>query len=137
MAAGSASDGRTPASLTVEKQLWPSDDPGRFDLIVNGVTVKAAAGDGGKVTLQVPPGTYNISESPVAGTDPAAYDSTVGCRTSTRRRSVLRSGPAWNGLTLKAGAQAACTFTNVRKAPAPVPAIVVTSLLSRLRRRIV
>ena len=49
-----------PASLTVEKQLWPSDDPGRFDLIVNGVTVKTAAGDGDKVTIPLPPGTYNV-----------------------------------------------------------------------------
>ena len=116
-----------PASLTVEKQLWPSDDPGRFDLIVNGVTVKPAAGDGDKVTIPVPPGTYNVSESAVAGTDPAAYDSTVSCRTVTRRRSVLRSGPAWNGLVLRAGDQATCTFVNVRKAPppAPVPAIAL------------
>jgi hypothetical protein len=114
-----------PASLTVEKQLWPSDDAGRFDLIVNGVTVKAAAGDGDKVTIPVPPGTYNVSESAVAGTDPAAYDSTVSCRAVTRRRSVLRSGPAWNGLVLKAGDQASCTFVNVRRSPTPVPAIAI------------
>ena len=110
-----------PASLTVEKQLWPADDPGRFDLIVNGVTVKAAAGDGDKVTIPVPPGTYNVSESAVAGTDAAAFDSTVNCRTVTRRRSVRRSGPAWNGLVLQAGDQATCTFVNVRKAPLTVP----------------
>ena len=116
-----------PASLTVEKQLWPSDDPGRFDLIVNGVTVKPAAGDGDKVTIPVPPGTYNVSESAAAGTDPAAYDSTVSCRTVTRRRSVLRSGTAWNGLVLRAGNQATCTFVNVRKAlpTDPVPAIAL------------
>jgi hypothetical protein len=114
-----------PARLTVEKQLWPSDDPGRFDLIVNGVTVKAAAGDGDKVTLPVPPGTFNVSESAVAGTDPADYESTVRCRAVTRRRSVLRSGPAWTGLVLKAGDQAECTFTNVRRGPAAVPAIAL------------
>ena len=116
-----------PASLTVEKQLWPADDPGRFDLIVNGVTVMPAAGDGDKVTFPVPPGTYNVSESAVAGTDPAAYVSTVSCRTVTRRRSVLRSGPAWNGLVLKAGDQATCTFVNVRKPlpTEPVPAIAL------------
>ena len=45
-----------PASLTVEKQLWPADDPGRFDLKVNGETVKAAAGDGDKVTISLAPG---------------------------------------------------------------------------------
>ncbi len=103
-----------PASLTVEKQLWPADDPGRFDLIVNGVTVVSAAGDGDKTTLFVAPGTYNVSESAVAGTDPSLYESSVVCRSLTRRRGVLRSGVAWNGLVLQAGGQASCTFTNTR-----------------------
>jgi hypothetical protein len=111
-----------PASLTVEKQLWPADDPGRFDLIVNGVTVLPAAGDGGSVTISVPPGTYNISEAAVPGTDPAAYESSVSCRTVTRRRSVVRSGPAWNGLVLRAGDQATCTFVNARPG---VPGIAI------------
>jgi hypothetical protein len=116
-----------PASLTVEKQLWPSDDPGRFDLIVNGETVKAAAGDGDKVTLAVLPGTYNVSEAAVAGTDPSAYVSTVNCKAVTRRRGVLRSGTSWDGLVLTAGGQATCTFENVRKTspPVPVPAIAL------------
>ncbi len=61
----------------------------------------------------------------MTGTDPADYDSTVSCRTVTRRPSVPRSGAAWNGLRLKAGDQAACTFVNVRGGPAPVPAIAV------------
>ena len=103
-----------PATLTVEKQLWPADDPGRFDLIVDGVTVKAGAGDGDKVTLSLPPGTYNVSESAAAGTDGSLYRSTVSCRTVTRGRGVLRSRTAWNGLVLQAGAQATCTFVNAR-----------------------
>lgn len=110
-----------PAILTVEKQLWPSGDQGRFDLIVNGRTVVAAAGDGGTVTIPLPPGTYNVSESAVAGTDAAAYDSTVSCRTVTRRRGVERSGQAWNGLVLTAGNHAACTFVNMRKGLVAVP----------------
>ncbi|WP_028066830.1 DUF7507 domain-containing protein [Solirubrobacter soli] len=114
-----------PASLTVEKQLWPADDPGRFDLIVNGVTVKAAAGDGDTVTFPVPPGTYNVSESAAAGTDPSLYESTVTCRTVTRRRGILRSGTAWNGLVLRAGGHGLCTFTNTR-AGAPGIAIEKT-----------
>jgi len=109
-----------PAVLTVEKQLWPANDPGRFDLIVNGVTVKAAAGDGDRVTLLVAPGTYNISESAAAGTDPSLYTSSVRCRAVTRRRSVLRSGTAWSGLALQAASLGFCRFVNVR---AGAPAI--------------
>lgn len=114
-----------PATLTIEKQLWPADDPGRFNLIVNGVTVLAAAGDGDKITLTLAPGTYNVSESAVAGTDPSLYESSVSCRSVTRRRGVLRSGPAWNGLVLQAGSQASCTFVNAR-AGAPGIAIEKT-----------
>jgi hypothetical protein len=50
----------------------------------------------------------------VPGTNPADFESSVSCTTVTRRRSVLRSGPAWNGLVLQAGNQATCTFVNAR-----------------------
>ena len=117
-------DAWVPASLTVEKQLWPSDDPARFDLVVHGVTVRAADGDGDTITISVPPGTYDVSESAVAGTDTADFVSTVSCRPVTRRRSVLRSGTAWNGLVLRAGGQATCTFGNVnRTSRDPVPPV--------------
>jgi len=114
-----------PATLTIEKQLWPADDPGRFDLIVNGDVVKAAAGDNDKVVLSVAPGTFNISESAAAGTDPSLYESTVSCRPVTRRRGVLRSGTAWNGLVLQAGGQASCVFTNTR---AGAPGIAIEKI---------
>jgi hypothetical protein len=103
-----------PAHLTIEKQLWPADDPGRFDFIVNGQTVKAGAGDGDSITIAVAPGTYNVSEAASAGTDPAAYESSVTCSAITRRRGTLRSGPVYEGLVLLAGGQARCTFVNAR-----------------------
>ena len=111
-----------PAALTVEKELWPAGDPGRFDLIVNGVTVFPAAGDGDKITLFLAPGKYNVSESAVAGTDPALYTSSVSCGTVTRRRGAPRSGVSWDGLVLQAGGQASCTFVNKR---AGVPGIAL------------
>jgi hypothetical protein len=51
----------------------------------------------------------------------------VNCKPATRRRSVQRSGTAWNGLVLSAGGQATCTFVNVHRAlpTAPVPAIAL------------
>lgn len=103
-----------PASLTLEKQLWPADDPGRFDLLVNGETVKAAAGDGDTVTIPVAPGSYDVSEAAAAGTDPSLYTSTVTCRAVTSRRGGLRNGTAWNGLVLRAGEHGSCTFVNAR-----------------------
>ncbi|RKQ90323.1 hypothetical protein C8N24_0124 [Solirubrobacter pauli] len=114
-----------PATLTLEKQLWPSDDPGRFDLIVNGVTAVAAAGDGDTITLALRPGTYAVQESAVAGTDAALYTSTVTCRAVTTRRGVLRSGASWTGLRLRAGDHGLCTFVNAR-AGAPGIAIEKT-----------
>ena len=116
-----------PASLTVEKQLWPSDDPGRFDLIVNGRTVKPAAGDGDKVTISVPPGTYNVSESAAAGTDPAAYvidgelqDGHAPAERAALRPGVERAGPEGGQpghVHVREPAQA--------PPPAPVPAIAL------------
>jgi uncharacterized repeat protein (TIGR01451 family) len=103
-----------PAQLTVEKELWPADDPGRFDLKVNGQTVLPAAGDGATTTLQLVPGSYDVTEQAAPGTDPAAYRSTVTCQPTTRRRGRLRAGTGYLGLVLRAGDHATCTFTNVR-----------------------
>ena len=103
-----------PAQLTVEKELWPADDGGRFDLIVNGTTVVPGAGDGASTTIAVPPGSYDITEAAVPPTDAGAYRSTVRCRPTTRRRSALRTGTGYTGLVLRAGEHATCTFTNVR-----------------------
>ena len=111
-----------PARLTVRKRLWPARDPGRFDLLVNGTVVVAAAGDGAKITIPVRPGSYDITEAAVAPTDAGAYRSTVECRPTTTRRGRLRAGVGYHGLVLVAGEQATCTFTNVRP---PAPAIAI------------
>ena len=103
-----------PAWLTVRKELWPPEDPGRFNLIVNGITVRPAAGDGDSITFPVRPGTYNVSEAAVAGTDPAAFESSVTCRATTARHGTLRSGPVYTSLALLAGQHGTCTFVNIR-----------------------
>ncbi len=111
-----------PAQLTVRKQLFPSGDPGRFDLIVNGVTVVSAAGDGDSRTAAVRPGTYSFSEAAVAPTDAADYTSSVTCRTTPRARGRTRTGTAFTDLVVHAGDQVTCTFYNVRDG---VPAIAI------------
>jgi hypothetical protein len=103
-----------PAQLTVRKRLWPNDDPGRFDLKVNGVTVVPAAGDGASTTIALRPGSYDVTEAAVPPTNAGDYRSTVRCRTTSRRRGVLRAGVGYAGLVLRAGARGSCTFVNVR-----------------------
>jgi hypothetical protein len=102
-----------PATLVVKKQLEPSSDPGRFDLLVNRTVVIAGAGDGATRGRRVPPGAYTISEVAAAGTDPALYRSTVECKPGTRRTQV-RSGSVYLNLQLRSGQLAVCTFRNVR-----------------------
>jgi hypothetical protein len=103
-----------PARLTLEKEVEPPDDPGRFDLMVNGQVELAGAGDGASITIGVPPGVYNISEVAAIGTDGALYRSTVECRRNPIRRGSSRSGTVFEDLPLAAGDRATCTFRNIR-----------------------
>jgi hypothetical protein len=109
------------AQLVVRKELEPSGDPGRFDLLVNGRVVVAAAGDGARRMVAVGPGVYTVSEAAVAGTNPADYRSTVECKRGTRRKQV-RAGGVYERLTLSSGERVVCTFRNVRNG---APAIAI------------
>jgi hypothetical protein len=102
-----------PATLVVKKQLEPNSDPGRFDLLVNQTVVVAGAGDGAIRGSRVRPGAYTVSETAVAGTNPADYRSTVECKRGTRRTQA-RSGGVYANLQLLSGQLAVCTFRNVR-----------------------
>jgi uncharacterized repeat protein (TIGR01451 family) len=102
------------ARLVVRKELEPSSDPGRFNLLVDGTIVVAGAGDGASRTLAVRPGVHTISERAVAGTNPANYLSSVDCKRGVRR-AQRRSGPVYTELTLVGGETAVCTFRNVRR----------------------
>jgi hypothetical protein len=110
-----------PATLTVEKELEPTTDTGRFDLFVNGRLAISAAGNGANRTQRVRPGAYTVSEAAVTGTNPLNYRSAVECKVGTRRRQV-RSGGVYANLQLSSGQHAVCTFRNVRNgAPTPAP----------------
>jgi hypothetical protein len=102
-----------PAQLTLEKVIEPADDPGRFDLLVNGKVELEAAGDEDSTTISVPPGTYTVSEIAVPGTNPADYRSTVECRRNPTRRGSRRAGTVY-AIPLFAGDRASCTFRNIR-----------------------
>jgi uncharacterized repeat protein (TIGR01451 family) len=114
-----------PAQLTVEKQLAPTDDPGRFDLIVNDHVVVPAAGDGASRTLLLPPGSYTVSEQPTPSTNGADYASSVACRQNVNRRRKRRSSVSFT-VQLSAGQRASCVFRNTLIVPdVPVPEIAI------------
>ncbi len=111
---------RGPA-LIMEKETYPADDPGRFDLRLDGTTV-AAAVQNGYVTDPTPtrPGKHVVSSVPVRGAAASEYGSSVQCRTHGRRAAVeagrtatIRTGPELLGT---------CVFIDVRAdAPDPLP----------------
>ena len=110
-----------PARLAVRKRLSPPDDPRRFDLLVNGQVVVAAAGDRDGTTLEVPPGSYTVEERAVEGTDPTTYRSTVECKVGAAP-AIRRPGASFGRITLQSGASARCTARNVRPG---MPAIAI------------
>jgi hypothetical protein len=118
-----------PARLTVEKEIEPADDPGRFDLRVTGPGgfefVLPGAGDGASETISVPPGNYEVSEVPAAGTNGSDYRSTVECGVTAAQPGRRRSGTVFESVSLSAGDQATCTFRNIRPG---VPAIAIRKI---------
>ena len=97
----------------------PADDPGFFNLQVNGQTW-AIGGNGtttGPVTIGVGEGT--VSETAGPGTDLANYDSTVAC-SRNGKVEVSAPGTKVDGAVAQ-GDVVVCTFTNTRKPTAPPP----------------
>jgi hypothetical protein len=98
--------------LTVRKELFPDNDLGRFDLLVNGRVVIPSAGDGASRTLTgLRPGTYTVSEVAAPGTNPANYTSTPDCQIGTGR--TRRGAGLSQTIRLNSGEAATCTFRNV------------------------
>ena len=93
--------------ITVIKKLVPASDAGRFDLKVDGTTVKAAAGDGGTGTTSSSPG---------------AHGQRVGCgrheprrlHASTECKKTRHDGPGW--VHRQSGDEVVCTITNTARA---------------------
>ena len=98
--------------ITVIKKLVPATDAGRFDLKVDGATVKAAAGDGGTGSTYVTPGAHQVTETAVSGTNLADYTASIDCKTTTARTY----GTGGDGYVHpKPGDDITCTITNTRK----------------------
>jgi hypothetical protein len=101
-------------TITVVKVLSPANDPGTFDLTVDGTTVASGIGDGGSGSKQVDPGQHSIGEIAHSGSSLANY-------------TVTYSANCANGLvTVTAGQNVTCTITNTRNRESTPPPPVIT-----------
>ena len=103
------------ATITLTKQLVPASSPGRFDLKVAGTVVRASAGNGTSGSIQLPAGSYRVSESGAAGTSLDDYATSIACTVNGN------PGPSANGtthldVTVVKDDVVKCTLTNKRKA---------------------
>lgn len=96
------------------KDLDPADDPGRFDLALNGTTYDNGGqgyGDGGSTGfVSVPVGAVTLAESAHAGTVAGKYASSVSCDSGKGG-----AGGTSHGFSIAYGESVSCTFTNHRK----------------------
>jgi uncharacterized repeat protein (TIGR01451 family) len=124
-ATASVSSPKCQGSITITKLLNPSDDPGRFNLEIDGESVRAEgpAGDGDTTgAIAVTAATHTVGESG-AGTDLWLYDIQIVCRTSAGAGDVVAaSGSASVQVAVRSGEALVCTITNTRKiGPGPGP----------------
>jgi hypothetical protein len=118
-AAASSSSTRCTATILIRKVTAPANDPGIFNLLLNG-HVLATGGNGasaGPYTIGI--GEGSVSETAGPGTNLADYESTVTCtRNGTVEVSVTATkvdGAVANGDNV------VCTFTNRRITTPPTP----------------
>jgi uncharacterized repeat protein (TIGR01451 family) len=107
------------ARLTVVKRLEPSDDPGLFDLRVNGTTFAPRVGDRGTTgPLEFELGTYTVSERGAGGTRLADYSTSITCR-NDGRVVARETGPSVSVELRRETDDIVCTITNTRTATPP------------------
>jgi hypothetical protein len=100
-------------TIEVKKSLSPTDDPGRFDLQIDGTTRTTNVGnDGTTGTITVPTGTnHSVGETAAGGTSLADYSTQIAC---SRNGSAAESGPGTtlNNITVGANDTVVCAITN-------------------------
>ena len=128
-ASASASSPPCQGTLRIDKSLSPADDPGRFDLQIDG----SVAGTGANVTNQgttgdvavvaVPSGTLHlVEETAAAGTNLSNYETTIVCRQGGGAGSVVASGPGTSlAVPVAAGGTVVCVTDNTRLPVPPLP----------------
>src|SRR5439155_1362278 len=107
----------TTGRLEVKKSLSPSNDPGLFDLKIDGTTEASNVGNGGTTgEKQVSAGTHTVSEGGGTGTNAGDYTASVVCRDGNGSGSVVAAGSGSVPLNVPVnqGADIVCTITNTR-----------------------
>jgi uncharacterized repeat protein (TIGR01451 family) len=116
--------------LRIDKILVPADDPGRFNLEIDGVPAGSGRGVGHLGTtgdVAVPAGQHRVGEEGVQGTSLADYDTTIACR-DNRGRGTVRSAVQGTDLVVDVaeGQEVVCTIENTRRTRPPVPPLPPT-----------
>jgi hypothetical protein len=102
--------------LTVIKHLVPENDPGRFDLRVNGDIRAPSVGDGGTThPIRLPFGAHAVTETGAGGTDLARYDISTTCVDQDGRTVAHNAdGPDVSPVLSRQSHDIQCTITNER-----------------------
>ena len=104
-----------PATVTVDKLCVPANDPGKFDLTIDGAVVKHRVGCGETTgRIHVRPGLHRVGES-AAGR--GEYATVTGGDCSPNGLVYVRPGHA-----------ATCLITNVRRPPRPSATLTVDKI---------
>jgi hypothetical protein len=118
-------------TLEVRKTIVPAEDPGRFDLQIDGTTVATNVGDGGSTGEQTvtsgpaaAPVNHNVAEVPAAGSDLdprlTFYTKGVVCKDANGTGAIVAQNvfPATAAPALDVpivdGADVVCDITNTR-----------------------
>ena len=100
---------RNPGKLTVVKDLIPANDDGTFNLKIEDEVV-ATGGDGATGSRDLPPGSYDVSETGAAGTDLTKYDKSISCDNGQSGDGALLAN-----VVLESNDDVTCTITNTRR----------------------
>jgi uncharacterized repeat protein (TIGR01451 family) len=106
-----ASTANDKGTIEVIKDLYPSNDSGRFNLQIDNENIIQNVGDGGTTgSIEFSVGTHTVGEIAYIGTDLANYTSSISCANS--QGSISSSGPLT--IDLSKNENIVCTITNTR-----------------------
>jgi hypothetical protein len=118
-----------PPIIRVIKDLEPADDPGRFDLTIDGEIVAEAVGDEGMSGLvTVGLGEHIVSEGSAVGVDGRAtnldsYASSIRCWDSATLTSVGETVGRSIGVHVDEGDSVVCSILNTEAPPPTEPCV--------------
>mgnify|MGYP002137688533 CR=1 FL=1 len=104
---------RRTGTLEVRKQLVPTNDPGTFDLSIDGTVRTAGAGHNGTTgAVTVAQGPHSVAEAGAADTKLGDYAASLSCVDSANGNAPVI--PTAGSVQVDAGDAVVCTFTNTR-----------------------